>query len=184
MYYITICCQKRICRFGKIENEIMYLNELGKIANDEWRKLHERFNNIELDIFQIMPNHMHAILIMNDIIPGLTTGAGVNPARTTARTTVENKLIYLGDIIGAFKSLVFNECLEIYKIRNEIMGKLWHRNYWEHIIRNEKSYNRIVEYINNNPMNWSKDKFNTDIYPDFDVKDFTDDFDSEIKNNN
>ncbi|MEO6869698.1 MAG: hypothetical protein ABI168_08640, partial [Ginsengibacter sp.] len=65
------------------------------------------------------------------------------------------------DMIGAYKSLVANECLEIFKNKNPgiFMGKLWQRNYYEHIIRNESSYKRISEYIINNPNNWKDDKF-------------------------
>ena len=63
------------------------------------------------------------------------------------------------DIIGSYKSLVANGCLGIYKSKNEIMGKLWQRNYYEHIIRDEQSFNRISDYIKNNPENWQHDKF-------------------------
>jgi len=62
-------------------------------------------------------------------------------------------------MVGAYKSLVANGCLEIYKRKNEMMGKLWQRNYYEHIIRNEQSYHRISEYIINNPAKWADDKF-------------------------
>jgi len=158
-YFITICCQDSNCRFGSIENGEMMLNEYGQIAHDEWLKLVERFSNFELDVFQIMPNHMHGIIILND-----TVGAGLAPARaqndpvgdwagaSPAPTTVP-------DIVGAYKSLVSNGCLSIYKSKNEIMGKLWQRNYYEHIIRDEKSYHKISEYIIQNPAKWSEDKF-------------------------
>jgi hypothetical protein len=61
------------------------------------------------------------------------------------------------DIVGAYKSLVANECLKLFKINNETMGKLWQRNYHEHIIRDEQSYLKISEYIINNPANWDND---------------------------
>src|SRR5665647_890283 len=61
-YFITICCQDRECRFGKIENDEMILNEYGTIAYNEWNKLSDRLSNFELDVFQIMPNHMHGII--------------------------------------------------------------------------------------------------------------------------
>jgi len=67
--------------------------------------------------------------------------------------------VTIGNIIGAYKSLVANQCLQIFKSKNEYMGKLWQRNYWEHIIRNEQSYQRIENYIINNPINWNNDKF-------------------------
>lgn len=63
----------------------------------------------------------------------------------------------VGNIIGAYKSLVANECLKIYKTKNETMGKLWQRNYYEHIIRDEKSYLKIAQYIFDNPAKWVLD---------------------------
>ena len=65
----------------------------------------------------------------------------------------------VSDIVGAYKSLVANACLDIYKSKNETMGKLWQRNYYEHIIRDEQSYQSISEYITNNPAKWVGDKF-------------------------
>lgn len=122
----------------------------------------KRFENFELDVFQIMPNHMHGIIVLNEIV-GATLAvaqndtialnddadirAGASPAPT------------ISDIVGAYKSLVSNGCLEIYKSKNETMGKLWQRNYYEHIIRNEQSYQTISNYIINNPAKWQEDKF-------------------------
>lgn len=77
----------------------------------------------------------------------LSSGAGASPAPT------------IGNIVGSYKSLVANTCLEIYKSKNDTMGKLWQRNYYEHIIRNEQSYHNISDYIINNPANWKGDKF-------------------------
>ena len=71
----------------------------------------------------------------------------------------------IGDIIGTYKSLVANESLKIFKQNwvgpNPIprMGKIWQRNYYEHIIRTERAYHHIAEYIINNPKNWEADKF-------------------------
>jgi len=172
LYFITICCQDRVCRFGDVVGANpcgrpeMILNEYGQIAYDEWVKLPKRFPNFELDVFQIMPNHMHGIILLNDIPVGewftpaqhyddtngqLPNGQNGQP-QGIANTTV-------GDMVGAYKSLVANGCLEIYKRKNEMMGKLWQRNYYEHIIRNEQSYHRISEYIINNPAKWADDKF-------------------------
>ncbi|MEQ8705126.1 MAG: transposase [Phaeodactylibacter sp.] len=167
LYFVTICCQDRICRFGHIKNSQMVLNEYGRIAYNEWVQLSERFPNLELDVFQIMPNHMHGIIALgvgatlavaqndavaqNEMIVGNDIRAGVSPAPTKT----------VGDIVGAYKSLVANGCLKIYKIKNKTMGKLWQRNYHDHIIRTKKSYQRISEYIINNPENWTDDKFHT-----------------------
>ena len=64
--------------------------------------------------------------------------------------------VRVGDIIGAYKSLVASEILKYYKSQNIFMGKIWHRNYYDHIIRDEENYSRIVDYIRDNPLNWEK----------------------------
>ncbi|TCO09257.1 transposase [Natronoflexus pectinivorans] len=162
LYFITICCQNRICRFGHIENGKMFLNDLGLVAYNEWAKLPERFPNFELDVFQIMPNHIHGIIVLNE----LPVGAGFTPVQnrtiTPAQYEKENMAPArfpprVSDIVGAYKSLVSNECLKLFKRNNDMMGKLWQRNYHEHIIRNEQSYMNISNYIINNPANWNSD---------------------------
>jgi len=178
LYFITICTQNRICRFGEIvgaglaparftpaHNEIgqpqgfaptMQLNEYGQIAYNEWAKLPERFSNFELDVFQIMPNHIHGIIVLNEITHPQNNV--VQPQNNTGQPQ-GLPLPTIGDIVGAYKSLVANECLTIFKNNNETMGKLWQRNYHEHIIHDEQSYQRISDYIINNPANWKDDKF-------------------------
>jgi len=77
---------------------------------------------------------------------------------------IENREMILndfGNIVGAYKSLVANRCLKICKSRNEQMGKLWQRDYWEHIIRDYAAYQRIADYIVNNPASWNDDRYNT-----------------------
>src|SRR5690606_25089271 len=76
-YFLTICCGGMECRFGKIENGDMIVNKYGVIAYDEWVKLPDGFPNFELDVYQIMPNHMHGIIVLNES----TVGAGLAPAR-------------------------------------------------------------------------------------------------------
>ena len=171
LYFITICCQDKICRFGHIQNNEMILNEFGQIAYNEWVKLNQRFSNIELDAFQIMPNHIHFIIALNNINVSkpAPVGAGFTPAQNNnAQNQINQPMQIIGqpqgiaptvsDIIGAYKSLVTNACLEIYKSKDEIMGRFLQRNYYEHIIRNEQSYQTIFEYIINNPKNWNNDK--------------------------
>jgi putative transposase len=153
LYFITICCQNKIHRFGHIENATMNLNEFGTVAYNEWIKLSERFPNIQLDVFQIMPNHMHGIIELN-------VRAGFTPAPNNLDIGASARVApTVGDIVGAYKSLVANGCLDIYKSKNKTMGKLWQRNYYEHIIRNEKAYHNISEYIIANPVKWQDDKF-------------------------
>jgi putative transposase len=174
LYFITICIHNRQCLFGRIENNEMQLSEFGCIAHKQWSTLNERFPHIQLDEFQIMPNHMHGIVhivgatlavarnnqdAVADDGRGNDKGAGASPAPTAAKT--------IGDIVGAYKSLVANECLTIHKQKFvgsdfiPAMEKIWQRNYYEHIIRNETSYHRIRKYIIDNPARWQDDKFNS-----------------------
>lgn len=143
LYFITVCAKDKQHLFGCVQNAEMVLNIFGKIANDNWAKLPDRFSSMELDVFQIMPNHMHAIILLTDLAGPTTSNA-------------------IGNIVGAYKSLVANECLEIFKQNHpgEIMGKIWQRNYYEHIIRTDAAYNNIRNYILSNPSNWKQDCFN------------------------
>jgi REP element-mobilizing transposase RayT len=180
LYFITICCQDRICRFGEVKNGEMILNEFGLIAYNEWIKLAERFSNFELDVFQIMPNHMHGIISLTTVgsrlaldllyegqpqgLPqpepqGLPQRMPQTDQQGLPQPEPQRKNPSIPDIVGAYKSLVANGCLEIYKSRDEVMGKFWQRNYYEHIIRNELAYYNISEYIINNPIKWEEDRF-------------------------
>jgi putative transposase len=174
MYFVTICVQDKICRFGHIKNDEMVLNEYGAIAYDEWPKLADRFHNFELDVFQIMPNHMHGIIVLNTVGAGFTPALiGPAPAlnepapapnivddvKKTGSWAGASPAPTIGDIVGAYKSLVANACLDIYKAKNEMMGKLWQPNYYEHIIRTDQAYQTISEYIINNPAKWMDDKY-------------------------
>ena len=174
LYFITICCRHWECLFGKIVDGEMILNDAGKIAFNEWAKLPERFSNVELDAFQIMPNHIHGIIVLNPTLAvsqndkvsvpvGATLAVAQNHAQNNTNTRATARVaptdIGIPGIIGAYKSLVANGCLKIYKSKNKKMSKLWQRNYYEHIIRNEQSLKLIIEYIVNNPNKWNEDKF-------------------------
>lgn len=136
-YFITICTHDRQPLFGEIVKEEMLLNQTGNIVNQQWLKIPERFKGIQLDAFVIMPNHFHGIITIFESFPGQTTGK----------------------IVGAFKSLAANELIKLRKKNNLPVGKLWQRNYYEHIIRDEEDYFRIVDYIQNNPKNWENDQY-------------------------
>lgn len=133
----------------------MILNEMGEIAKEELLNLNQRFDNLELDVYQIMPNHVHAILVLADVSVGATL-AVAQPQRYSKSRSANNKL---SNIIGAYKSCVFKACLKICTARNETMGSLWQRNYHEHFIRNLIEYQPIAQYISDNPKRWKADKF-------------------------
>jgi len=160
-YFITICCEDRIHRFGKVSGNEMILNKSGTIAYNEWINLADRFPNFELDVFQIMPNHMHGIIVLSDISSSAVVGATLAVAQEEDLNMATAKVAptTIASIIGAYKSIVSNRCLQLFKSHNKTMGKLWQRNYYEHIIRDERAYQNISNYIINNPSKWDEDKF-------------------------
>ena len=99
-----------------------------------------------IDKYVIMPNHIHFILIKNDLIE----------ERATARVATT---VTVGRIVGAYKSVVANEWLKICKQSDEVMGKIWQRNYYEHVIRDENDYQIKWNYIEDNPIKWAEDEY-------------------------
>lgn len=140
VYSITFCCNKKCCFFGHIENKEMILNEKGNIAYVEWYKLKERYGSLELDAFQIMPNHIHGIIILRN-------SKNINITFPT-----------IGNILGTYKSLVSKECRKLSRSRGKVAGKLWQRNYSEQLINTEEEYREIRKDINDNPANWRDDE--------------------------
>jgi len=166
LYFVTICTQDRICRFGEITEGEMVLNNIGKMVKMCWLALKDRFTNIELHEYCVMPNHLHGIIqITDDVqpivgVPLVGTRSEENgQPQGIAPTSKATKSI--GDIIGAFKSVTTNEYIQGVKEKNwrTFDGKLWQRNYYEHIIRNDESYNKIAEYIYENPECWQTDDY-------------------------
>ena len=169
MYFITICTQNRENVFGKIKNGKMMLNEFGDIAEAEWIKSEEIRKEIKMDEYMIMPNHIHGIV---EIIAGANVGAnGRSPVQDNlpvgnkspvgqckrANPIPKMQSGSISSLISGFKSSVTKK---INKIRSMPREKMWQRNYWEHIIRDENEYYRISEYIKNNPLKWDNDKLN------------------------
>ncbi|WP_111611071.1 transposase [Algoriphagus yeomjeoni] len=170
LYFITICCQHRACLFGDVVDGKMILNAAGTMINTEWLKLPERFKNIELHEYVIMPNHFHGILEIVAATVGATLVVALNETVAQNYGITQNQIGQpqgiaptktIGDMMDAFKSITTVEYIRGVKTLNwqPFVGKLWQRNYWEHIIRNEQSYQRISKYIINNPSKWSDDKF-------------------------
>lgn len=124
----------------------MRLNETGRVVADSWKWLATQYNHVELDEWSIMPNHMHGIiLIVDDRWDDLCRGG--------SRTAPPRKPI--GRLVGAYKTVSTNR---INELNQTPAAKLWQRNYWEHIVRDEAAMNRIREYIHNNPLRWELDK--------------------------
>jgi len=159
LYFVTVCTQNRECLFGHIINHpvgvgrdrpvSMILNKFGIIIKNVWESLHDH-HPVELDAFQIMPNHIHFIL---HIVSGASRYI-VSGASRRAPTTIITPTYTLGFIVGMFKT----ECtVQINRLRNTPGQKIFQRNYYEHIIRNEHRLHKIRQYIKNNPIIWNID---------------------------
>ncbi|RJR28686.1 transposase [Candidatus Microgenomates bacterium] len=151
-YFLTICSYKRECIFGDVVGGEMRSNEYGEILNDIINSLSNRFN-IKIDIYQIMPNHLHIVIFV---------GAH-HDAPKLHHTNIQSRAIHesplhrheLSKIVGYLK---MNVSKSIHQISPN--QQVWQRNYYEHIIRNEAELVNIRKYIINNPLKWDSDKNN------------------------
>jgi len=150
-YFVTICTQDRICLFGEVADDRMRLNGAGEMAVSLWQQLPTRFPDIEIDAFIVMPNHLHGIIVLPD--GGAAVGAPLVGARNVPT---------LGHIIGAFKSAATVAYVRGVKSNGwpEFRQRLWLRNYYEHVVRDETALNRIRQYIDENPARWAFDDEN------------------------
>ncbi|MBI5414647.1 transposase [Candidatus Peregrinibacteria bacterium] len=253
-YFITICVQNRECVFGEIKNGEMFLNDAGKMVQLIWEEIPEFYRGIEIDAFQIMPNHIHGIIVIQHECSTVGAGPRACPEIEDARPKIidtcpediriyhgnihacrdvvrvyreisdvhinefgifhdiigkpqniigqsqningqpqnaigqsqnitgqpqnaigqsqnitgqrqgvaptESKILSLPDIVHRFKTMTTKKYTDGVKNNNwqPFSGKLWQRNYHEHIIRDEISLEKIREYIINNPYNWDEDE--------------------------
>ena len=186
-YFITINIQDKLCLFGKIQNSKMILNPAGIMIKKTYNELTNRFQNIKLHEYVIMPNHMHCVIEITENkkdthghnnrtptrgvhtknvkrSPTAVVGTGLVPVLKNEVPVRECDVVAhnentIGDIIGAFKSLTTIGYIKMININLVLPfdGKLWQKRFYDHIIRNEKDLNRIQEYIKNNPLNWKTD---------------------------
>ena len=170
-YFITICCQNKIHLFGHIENGEMILNDAGRMVEKWYYELENKFPDIKCHEMIVMPNHFHCIV---ENVGSVGVDLRVSPDKTMNNMTLldEQPLLdepLLGEHIGSplhrvvqwFKTMTTNEYIRGVKNLGwqPFDKKIWQRNYWEHIIRDEQSYLNISNYIINNPAKWKKDKF-------------------------
>jgi len=158
-YFVTICTYNRECTLGEIADGEMRLNDAGRMVQAVWDELPSHYAGIDTDAFIIMPNHIHAIIVIADMAPcdhsrkpvGALLAAPSPQGRASPAPT-------LGDVMRVFKSL------SAIRINRMMMrtGSFWQRNYYEHVIRGEDDLDRIQQYIMDNPVCWSEDENNPD----------------------
>ncbi len=166
-YFVTICAEGRSAPFGSVVDGEMVPNAAGRMAQTIWEELPGRFPTMHCDCCVVMPNHLHAVVVLvgaplvgaphlhGNAPASVSPRAGTRPAPTGPR---------LGDTIAAFKSLTTNEYAR--RVRSSgwppFQGRLWQHNYYEHIIRTEAALDTIREYIAINPLRWHLDHENPD----------------------
>jgi putative transposase len=145
-YYITLCTQNRKCLLGNIKKGMMILNDAGYMVQKAWQDISKNYAGFKNDIFIVMPNHLHGILIIQNNQLGPAQG----PAPTLS----------LPDVIRNFKSFTTTCYIKGVTENNfePFEKKVWQRNYYEHIIRKPENLNKIREYISNNPEKWDEDR--------------------------
>ena len=183
-YFITVCVHDRESLFGDIVEVEIRLNRWGEIADECWRAIPVHFENVELDAFVVMPNHVHGIIVIADVVgathasplrdasppPGASSRPDAVPPPHASPSqhasslqsplpTIPNgpKPRSIGAIIGSYKSGVSKR---INETRATPGQPVWQRNNYEHVIRDEAELARIREYIETNPARWTVDREN------------------------
>ena len=160
LYFITICTFEIDCIFGEIvELEsgecVCELSKIGKIAKQNWEHIPNHFPNVELDEFIVMPNHLHGIIAISGRVIFCWARACGPPTVERFGKPTKNSI---PTIIRSYKSSVTRQ------IRKTGSAFAWQRNYYEHIIRNEKSLEKIRDYIRYNSAKWNEDKNNPENF--------------------
>jgi REP element-mobilizing transposase RayT len=185
-YFITICSHQREHVFGEVVNGEMKLSKFGLVAKQQWEKLPKRFPNIELGAFALMPNHGHGVI---QIIEHERRGIAEDGRRGTAdklndhidessrRAPTERfqKPVAgsIPTIVRSYKSAV---AYRINLVRGTNDVPVWQRNYYEHIVRNERELELITKYIDYNPFNWQLDRDNLDNIRNLSTPESVDDY--------
>jgi putative transposase len=151
-YFLTMIARDRTCLFGEVVAGTMVLSDLGKSVQRCWDAIPAHFSNAQLDTFMVMPNHIHGIIVIVGARHASPLPKGISPRGPEPQS--------IGAIVGSFKSAVT-------KFINNQRGtpgtSVWQRNYYEHIIRDESTLERIREYIVTNPLRWAIDRENPSV---------------------
>jgi putative transposase len=181
-YFVTACTQNRECFFGEIVDGVMRLTYVGEMIQKIWQELPEYYAGVGIDVFTIMPNHIHGIIILTNVgDPTIGAGppVGAGPVGVGPRAyphpitgqprgvvptgqVVAPMVLSLPDVVHRFKSLTTARYRKGVSENRwmPLCNRLWQHNYYEHIIRNEDELNRIRQYIEDNPLKWEMDREN------------------------
>ncbi|CAN5474828.1 transposase [soil metagenome] len=158
-YFITICTKNKEHFFGKMEIEIMNLNNIGNYANNELKNLPQHFTSVKIDEYVVMPNHIHCIIILDDSETHLSRVTSFKPLSSKFKPNQFSKPNSgsVSLVIQQYKANVKRWCN-----KNNHGQFEWQPRFHDRLIRNEEEYKYIKQYILENSENWNKDRFNED----------------------
>ncbi|MBN1930718.1 MAG: transposase [Desulfobacterales bacterium] len=175
LYFITICTQNRLCLFGEIKNREMVLNNAGMMIKITWNEIPIYYHEFNIHEFVVMPNHVHGIIQIipnpksnpNPVGAGPRACLGIDEQPTNGQPQGDGQpqgvapTMSISDVVHRFKTLTTKRYTDGVKNNDwqKFNKKLWQRNYYEHIIRNERSNCQISEYIQSNPLKWQDDTY-------------------------
>lgn len=164
-YFITICTAHHECIFGKISNGQMQPSSIGEIVLREWEQSFQIRAELFCNAFVLMPNHLHAIVRIENSAPPTIPAAAVEThgraslqmPQPPANTGIAYRLPRsISSFVAGFKSFTTKR---INEFRNTPKIPVWQSRFHDHIIRNDDEYHRIANYIRTNPEKWENDKF-------------------------
>jgi REP element-mobilizing transposase RayT len=161
LYFVTICTQNRESYFGDILKDEMILSEIGELAKKYWLEIPQHFPFIELVSFVVMPNHIHGVVIINNT-------KNMDKDAINRVSTINTIATERGGITGLNNPMLsdgLSKIIRWYKGRTSFDSRkkhyefTWQSRFHDHIIRDDDSFQNIVEYIDNNPSTWNEDTF-------------------------
>jgi putative transposase len=168
-YFVTLCSTQREHLFGNIVDGAMRLSNIGNVVHTCWKAIPVHFDHVNVDTFQIMPNHLHGIINIKDHVPvhkhvEYIQPLPENPSREKPRKRLEYQHVIpksIGSIIRTFKAAVSRQ---VHSNHGIIGQPIWQRNYYDHIIRDDVCLFFIQQYIELNPILWHMDFDNPAIH--------------------
>ena len=153
-YFVTICTHRRECLLGKFGEGKIHLSTAGLAVQSIWEKLPQRYCHTGIDIYRVMPNHFHGIIVIEPV--GVTRdGATLRSSSSGGKRPNGPIPDSLGAMIGQFKS---RSTKRIWALPEVDRRPIWQRNYYDHIIRDEQEFQNIWDYIDTNPQRWLEDQ--------------------------
>ena len=152
VYFLTICSNRRKPKFGSITNGQVLLSVVGRIVEEEWHRTARLRPEVRLDEYVIMPNHMHAIIHVEE------SKKSIDPVGAHRDAPLRRAPLSLGSVVAGFKGSVTRRVRRV----TETDMDVWQRNYYDRIIRNDDELKRLRQYIANNPQKWQLDQYFTE----------------------